>query len=265
VCHNQSIIAFVPIFLTFVSFLKKAFIKERGGAALREALLSRPLSSFLFESAVRQKADPSTHAAVKAVVPELEFIPPNHLLVTREFPKLLHVLQTDRQQWGNLISSINVPIAKANPDRYSEFVSATALDAPILSPALPAPGNLSFTQSELIATSTHLAHSVGFAVAERVLFVTSNADTVALALQLAAVQSGATLVYAPNIEDAMAQSDLHHCTTMAASVSTLGSIDLQSEAIKRVNKVIIVGTATPDVAKVVTALEARGISVFLVQ
>lgn len=209
--------------------------------------------------------DASTHEAVKAVVPELGFIAPGRELMTREFPKLLHVLQTDRQQWGNLISSFTVPVAKANPDRYSEFVNATSPDAPILSPALPAPGNLSFTQSELIATSTHLAHSVGFAIAERVLFITSNADTVAMALQLAAVQSGATLVYSPQIADAMTQSDLHHCTTIAVSVSTLASIDLASEAVKRVKKVIIVGASNPDVAKAVTALESRGIAVFIIQ
>jgi hypothetical protein len=107
-----------------------------------------------------------------------------------------------------------VPVAKANPDRYSEFVNATAPDAPILSPALPAPGNL-LVHAERADRHVDAPRSlsVGFAIAERVLFVTSNADTVALALQLAAVQSGATLVYSPLLarrDDAGRFAPLHN-------------------------------------------------------
>lgn len=206
---------------------------------------------------------------VKNVIPEIRHIPPTDLFRSREFHDLLHVLHTDRLASGNLICSHAVMYLSPRPDRWSEFVEGTSNDTPILSPAIASDGNPSFTQAELVATSTHLARSVNFGIAERILFATSNADTVALALQIAALQSGSTLVYSPHFADSMAEAATHHCTTLAASFSTLAALDLNADAMKRVNKAIIVGHAgakpSAEVTKAIADLESRGITVFLIQ
>jgi hypothetical protein len=233
-----------------------SIIHERDGGALSDALTQRKLRAFLFESVLKDhEQDLGAVAAVQSVIPELKYAPVVPLR-SRRFPQLLHVIQTDRQQQGNIVCSVNVAWTSPVPDRSVEFIDATALDAPLLS-SVTSPASPTYTQAELVATASHLARAVGFAVAERMLVATAPGDTVSMALQLGALQSGTALVYSPFFEDTLAQLQEHHCTTLAVSSSNIASLDLASPAWKLVNKLIVIGAATPQSTKAVAQLESQ--------
>jgi hypothetical protein len=241
----------------------QSVIHERDGGALSDALTQHKLRSFLFESVQKDhEQDMAAVGAVQTLIPELKYAPVAPLR-SRRFPQLLHVIQTDRQQQGNIVCSVNIAWTSPVPDRTVEFIDATPLDAPLL--ASVAAAVPSFTQAELVSTAAHLAHAVGFAPTERVLVVTAPSDTVGVALQLAAFQAGATLVYSPFFEDSLAQLQEHQCTTVAAASSNIGALDLTSPAWKLVKKVIVSGGATPHSAQAVAQLEALGKQVFVIQ